>query len=79
MNNKRIEDENQKYLSTIVEPIFKRLTSDVLRNKPKDTLDYLLDWFKSERRGEHIKTSHPKIEKYHRFLDILDKYSMNNI
>ena len=50
----------------------RELVADMWRKKPKDTLDHMLDWFKAERRGEHARVEYPKVEKYHRFLDMLD-------
>ena len=70
------EEKNQQhYLSEGVDGIMRELVAAMWRKKPKDTLDFMLDWFKAERRGEHARVEYPKLEKYHGFLNMLDTYS----
>lgn len=66
------EREKHDYISDQIDVVMRDLVADMWRKKPKDSLDFMLDWFKAERRGEHAKKEYPKLEKYHRFLDILD-------
>ena len=72
MKNKHHETENHEYHSNIIDPMFRELIAEILRRKPKDPLDFMHDWFKAEKRGEHSKRELQKPEKFHHFLDGLD-------
>ena len=72
MRAEKEEREKHDYMSEQIDGVMRDLVADMWRKKPKDSLDFMLDWFKAERRGEHVKREYLKVEKYHRFLDILD-------
>jgi len=60
-------------LSERVDPVFRKLVKDVLREKPFDILPYLTNWFNREHRNENDNQFFTQPKKYHSFLNCLEK------
>ena len=44
MNSSSYSDEDSKYLKSRVNPILEKLVDDIVKSKPTDVVNFMVDW-----------------------------------
>jgi len=73
MDLREAEKTNNSFLNSKVDAIFIKIVKDMLKEKPRDPIPWLIDWFHGERNG--LPRNDPgegkTKKKRHHFLDVL--------